>query len=35
MNGEHIEYLQICYMADKQFNEYVDKHLFYEMFEKL
>ena len=29
MNGEHIEYLQICYMADKQFNEYFDNYLFY------
>ena len=29
MNGEHIEYLQICYMADKKFNEYFDNYLFY------
>ena len=29
MNGEHIEYLQICYMADKQFNEFFDNYLFY------
>ena len=29
MNGEHIEYLQICYMADKQFNELFDNYLFY------
>ena len=29
MNGEHIEYLQICYMADKQFNEYFVNYLFY------
>ena len=29
MNGGHIEYLQICYMADKQFNEYFDNYLFY------
>ena len=21
MNGEHIEYFQVCYMADKKFNE--------------
>ena len=29
MNGEHIEYLQVCYMADKKFNEYFDNYLFY------
>ena len=29
MNGEHIEYLQVCYMANKQFNEYFDTCLFY------
>ena len=29
MNGEHIEYLQVCYMADKKFNEYLDNYLFY------
>ena len=29
MNGEHIEYLRIYYMADKQFNEYFDNYLFY------
>ena len=29
MNGEHIEDLQICYMADTQFNEFFDNYLFY------
>ena len=29
MNGEHIEYLQVCHMADKRFNEYFDNYLFY------
>ena len=29
MNGEHIEYLQVCYMADKKFIEYFDNYLFY------
>ena len=29
MNGEHIQYLQVCYMADKKFNEYFDNYLFY------
>ena len=29
MNGEHIEYLQVCYMVDKQFNELFDNYLFY------
>ena len=29
MNGECIECLQTCYMADKQFNEYFDNYLFY------
>ena len=29
MNGEHIEYLQVCYMADNKFNEYFDNYLFY------
>ena len=29
MNGEQIEYLQVCYIADKKFNEYFDMYLFY------
>ena len=29
MNGEHIEYFQICYLADKQFIEYFVNYLFY------
>ena len=28
MNGEHKEYLQIFYMADKLFNEYFERQIF-------
>ena len=29
MKGDHIEYLQFCYIADNKFNEYFDMYLFY------
>ena len=27
-NNEYIEYLKVCYMADKLFNEYFDNYLY-------
>ena len=34
MNGDHIEYFQVCYMADKKFNEYLIITCFIKMYEK-